>query len=205
MLRSALGYICHRVLRLTLRRKKLDRARFLLPDEWARVKAVIDREVDKVRVYFYVLMLEGSRMSELRYMAWDHVDLKAGFWHKPLTKNGLPQTLALSPAACKLLDALPRKGVYVFPGEHPNIPWSRTAVQYHWDKIRFLAGVKNIQIRDLRRTCASWLAMNGENTKVIQDVLGHTGPEITQRVYMKLDQRSVREALTRHSHQVMGV
>jgi len=178
------------------------RERYLLPKEWARVKALLDRKPPKVRVYFYVLILEGPRMSEARLMEWAHVDLQAGLWYKPITKTRKAQTLALSHQACYLLETLPRTSRYVFPGESEHVPWSPTAVLYHWYKIRAAAGCPDVQIRDLRRTCASWLAMQGESTLIIQNVLNHSSLAVTQ-VYARLDQRSVRQALDRHGARLM--
>ena len=65
----------------TRRPKRHPRGRFLLPVEWARVRLVLDRQPVKVRVYFYVLMLEGPRRSELQRMEWAHIDLEAGYWY----------------------------------------------------------------------------------------------------------------------------
>jgi len=167
------------------------------------VKAILDQKSLKVRVYFYLLLLEGPRMSEARFMEWAHVDLQAGLWFKPITKTRRAQTLALSQQACLLLDTLPRVGPYTFPGETPAVPWSPTAVLYHWYRIRAEAGCPDVQIRDLRRTCASWLAMQGESTVTIQNVLNHSSLAVTQ-VYARLDQRSVRGALDRHGERVLA-
>lgn len=179
------------------------RERYLLPAEWSRVKALFDQACPKVRIYFYILILEGPRMSEARYMQWSHIDLHAGLWYKPTTKNGKAQTLALSHQACELLNTLPRIGAYVFPGERPDLPWSKTAVAYHWYKIRKAAGCPDVQIRDLRRTCASWLAMDGASTVTIQNVLNHSSLAVTQ-VYARLDQSAVRAALNRHAARLLA-
>ena len=182
---------------------KSERSRYLLPHEWSKIKAVLDHHPLKVRVYFYILLLEGSRMSEARHMQWGHLDLKDGFWYKPITKTKRAQTIALSQQACLLLGALPRRGSYVFHGERPDLPWSQTAVEYHWRKIRREAGCPDVQIRDLRRTCASWMAMRGESTLVIQQILNHQSLAVTQ-VYARLNNESVRAALTRHAERVFG-
>ena len=79
---------------------KHGRERYLLPQEWAQIKLCLDRACPKVRIYFYLLLLEGSRMSELRYVEWRHLDLQAGLWYKPITKTKRAQTLALSVQAC---------------------------------------------------------------------------------------------------------
>jgi integrase len=188
--------------------RRAPRERFLLPVEWARIRIALESQPAKVRAYFYLLALEGPRMSEARLMQWAHVDLSAGLWHKPRCKNGRSQMLPLSVAACGLLDLLPRDRRFVFHGD-PNHtgtkdgPWSRTSVFFYWRRIRNAAGVPDVQIRDLRRTAASWMAIHGENIAVISKVLHHSSLQVTE-VYARLDLEAVRSALTRHAARVIG-
>ena len=179
-------------------KKRQPRERFLLPHEWINLRAVLATQPDKMRVYFSLLLLEGPRMSEARTMQRNHVDLVQGIWHKPVTKNGRRQILALSPQSCGLLQELVEEGPYFFRGETPAVPWSRTAVEVRWRKIRRAAGCLDVQIRDLRRTCATWLSMNQENLVTIKDILHHSSLNTTQ-IYARADQASTRAALTRHA------
>ena len=66
------------------------------------------------------------------------------------------------------------------------------------------AGCHDVQIRDLRRTAASWMVQDGENLKVIQSMLHHSSVQMTGRVYAHLDQTSLRAALNRHAERVFG-
>ncbi len=174
--------------------KRQPRERFLLPHEWARLRPILLTQPDKMRVYFSLLLLEGPRMSEAREMQRTHVDLIQGIWHKPTTKNGRRQILALSQATCALLSALPNDGLYFFPGESPTRPWSRTAVEVRWRKIRHEASLDDVQIRDLRRTCATMMVSSGENLMIIKEILHHSSVSTTQ-IYAKADQTTVRAAL----------
>ena len=194
---------CSSFFHSTVRPEKRARERYMLPEEWHRIKAILDQSTPKVRVYFYILLLEGPRMSEARYMEWSHVDLDGGIWRKPVTKTGRSHTIALSQWACQLIDELPRRGRFVFHGESPDLPWSRTAVLWHWRKIRKACGCEDLRIHDLRRTCASWMAQHGENLFTIQKVLNHSSLAVTS-VYARLDQKAVRAALNRHAERVVG-
>jgi integrase len=178
--------------------KRPPRERFLLPQEWARLRTVLDEQPDKMRVYFSLLLLEGPRMSEARLMQREHVDLVQGIWHKPTTKNGRRQILALSTHTCTLLAELLDTGPYFFYGKSPAVPWSRTAVEVRWRKIRRQAGCHDVQIRDLRRTCATMMVSSGENLMVIKEILHHSSVSTTQ-IYAKADQTTTRAALTRHA------
>jgi len=181
--------------------KRRPRERFLLPHEWVTLRPILQEQPPKIRVYFSLLLLEGPRMSEAREMQRSHVDLSQGIWHKPTCKNGRRQILALSPTSCTLLSGLPNRGPYFFPGESPVVPWSRTAVEYWWRKIRKEAGCHDVQIRDLRRTTATWLSMNQENLVTIRDILHHSSLSTTQ-IYARADQASTRAALTRHAERM---
>ena len=187
---------------------KRTRERFLLPDEWRRIRTILATCPIKVRVYFTVLTLTGCRRGELLTMEWTHLDLEFGIWHKPKTKNGRRHTLALTSSACTLLGQIQKTGRYVFTGDPDHTgtkadhPWSPTAAGFWWRKIRKAAGLPDVWIHDLRRTCASWMAIHGENTVTIQQVLNHSDLRVTQ-VYARLDQTSVRAALTRHAERVL--
>jgi integrase len=186
------------------KRTKNVRERYLLPYEWANVKPILDRKPIKIKTYFYLLLFEGSRMSELRYMQWRHVDLTAGIWYKPITKNGKAQTLALSQWSCVFLNRMPRVGAYVFHGERPDLPWSRTAVQYHWRKIRKAAGCPDVTIRDYRRTLGTWMINHEEDLRIIQTIMNHTDIRTTAKVYTVVNLPTQRAALDRQAERVMG-
>lgn len=183
--------------------KRPARERFVLPAEWLTIRPILAGCPDKVRIYFTLLFVLGCRRDELRTMRWADIDLQAGLWHKLKTKNGKRQMLPLCPETCALLAALPLSGPYVFPGETMSAPWSRTAVKYWWRKIRWASGCPDVQIRDLRRSCASWMTMNGENLKVVQTVLDHSSLSTTQ-IYARLDLHTVKEALARHARRILS-
>ena len=54
--------------------------------------------------------------------------------------------------------------------------------------------MKDVTIHDLRRTCASHLAIEGENLPIIQHVLNHSGLAHTAR-YARLNTKAVDRAL----------
>lgn len=182
--------------------KRIARERFILPHEWCSIRPVIDAKPDKVRVYFTFLFLTGCRRDEARTMTWVEVDLDGQIWHKQRTKTGRRQVLPLSPQACTLLRQLPRHGVFAFPGERPDVAWSRTAVKYWWRKIRFESGCHDVRIHDLRRSSASWMTMNGENLKMVQQMLGHSSL-LTTQVYARTDITALRNAVNRLADKVL--
>ena len=56
-----------------------------------------------------------------------------------------------------------------------------------WKAIRCKAGLPNLKFHDLRKTCASSLAQRGVSTAVIQRLLEHSTPQLTNDVYTNVD------------------
>jgi len=64
-------------------------------------------------------------------------------------------------------------------------------------------GLQDVRIHDLRRTAASWLAINGSNLPVIQQMLNHRSLSSTQ-VYARLSVAPVRLALDDQAERMLG-
>ena len=60
----------------------------------------------------------------------------------------------------------------MFPGENGK-SWSRATVQKLWQLVRQRWNLQDVRIHDLRRACARYLAIEGENLRTIQTVLNH--------------------------------
>jgi len=59
--------------------------------------------------------------------------------------------------------------------------------RYRWKKIRHKLGLDDFKFHDLRKTFGSVLAQNGVSTAVIQKLLEHSSPDLTNKVYMNVD------------------
>jgi hypothetical protein len=73
-----------------------------------------------------------------------------------------------------------------------------------WGRIRERAGLNDLNIHDLRRSCASWLAIRGENLAVIARVLNHTSLANTA-IYARLNLAPVQSALFKHADAVLAM
>jgi len=188
---------------------KRSRERFVQSEELPKLLAAIQQENPRTAVYFLTLLLTGARGGEARMMQWAHLDLDRALWFKPTTKTGVSHTVPLPQLLVTRLRELPRLAPWVFPPaahhlnhEQPGL-WSRTAVRYWWRKIRTRAGLLDVRIHDLRRTCASHLAINGANLPVIQRTLNHASLQSTQ-VYARLSLAPVRQALDEQAERMLG-
>ena len=64
------------------------RDRFLQENEMQSFFAALEAEQPLFRDFFYVSLLSGARRSNVQSMAWADVNLQAGSWRIPETKNG---------------------------------------------------------------------------------------------------------------------
>ena len=126
-----------------------------------------------------------------------------------MTKNGTSHTIPLAEILIQRLQQLPRPTVWVFPSR-PNGKNGgqagqrcRTAVRWMWERVRRRAGLPDVHIHDLRRTAASWLAINGESLPVISQMLNHKSLACTA-VYARLSVAPVRHALNGNAERMLG-
>jgi integrase len=174
--------------------KEVRRDRFLSDDELRRLNTALIEEPEPWRSFFPLLLLLGTRRSELAGASWNEVDLKAGTMRLIRTKSGEPRLAPLPTAAIEILRKLPSfgKSDYLFPSH------GRTGhlveVKSAWARLCDKAQLKDVTIHDLRRTVGSRMAMAGVNLPTIGRVLGHLNLNATQ-IYARLDIEAARRAL----------
>jgi integrase len=79
-----------------------------------------------------------------------------------------------------------KKYVAGLPPEQDKI-FKRCFNKSRWDKVRQKVGLADFKFHDLRKTFGSVLAQNGVSTAVIQKLLEHSSPDLTNKVYMNVD------------------
>jgi integrase len=108
----------------------------------------------------------GMRRSELLAMRWKDVDLEARTVLLRNTKNGLPRTVPLSPAALKVIKDMPRCAPTVFT-------ISANALRLAWERLRRRAGVLELRFHDLRHEAVSRFFERGLNVPEVAMISGH--------------------------------
>lgn len=137
-----------------------------------------------------LLILTGSRLSEVLNATWDMFDLQRGLWIKPSahTKQKKIHNLPLSSAAVALIanmyEARDKDHPYLFPGTptkaNPTIK-PRVDLKGPWDAIKKEAKLVNFRKHDLRHSYASQLVAAGVPLFDVGKLLGHTQIATTMR------------------------
>ena len=169
------------------------RERFLTVEEAARVLEGLVEAPPKLRSFVRLLLYTGCRSGEARTLRWTELDWTLRLWRKARTKNGWGQVTPLATQALESLRELPKTTEYVFPGMNGK-PWAKASITKQWGLFRHRLNLDDVTLHDLRRTCASYLAMAGENLPTIQHVLNHRSLGPTA-VYARLNTKAVDRAL----------
>ena len=187
--------------RSAVKYKERRRERFLTEEEFRRLGRVLAEAETEGGLSAYavaairLLTLTGCRRNEILALQWKDVDLDAGELSLKDTKTGA-RTVPLSPAALKVLAALPRVrgNPWVIPGKKPGAHMRN--INDPWEIVRKRAGLEDVRLHDLRHSFASRALALGESLPVIGKLLGHTQVETTAR-YAHLARDSVRESAAR--------
>ena len=156
---------------------ELSRERYLTSEEVQRLLLAADVDRPDTAAVIKLLILTGARRSEITKAKWEYID-----WNKctllvPRAKSGRPRAIALNTVAIGVLRALgPNDSGHIFPQLVGNGDIRRS-----WVRIRRRAGMPDVRLHDLRHSFASFLINSGASLYVVQNLLGHSNPRMTQR------------------------
>jgi len=176
------------------------RDRWVNPEEMPRLlKAINNVENIYIRATFWLYLLTGVRKMELLKLRHCDFDRFQRTLRLVDTKNSRDRYVQLSDTAFNILTKLPPKpnNPYIFPsnikrGEHFKYIYKT------WQNVRAEAGMDDLTIHDLRRTCGSMLAQRGCSLVLIAEILGHRDLSSVE-IYTRFNQDHVKKALGDHS------
>ena len=161
------------------------RERFLSQHEFEALgKALESAETRGVNPYaiaiIRLLELTGARRGEINNLLWDEVDFERAMLRLKDSKTGA-KIVFLPRQAAEIIASQPRIGdcAYVFPGSNGKAPYK--GLPKVWRRIRFVAGLEDVRLHDLRHSHASVAAAQGIPLAVISRVLGHKRSSTTER------------------------
>ncbi len=157
------------------------RERYLTREEAQRLMRALEKSERPEALALRLLLLTGTRKSEILKARWEDVRLDLRLLIVPLSKSGKPRHIPLSDAAVRILRAMPRTpgNPWLFPGRAPGKPLSD--LYLFWNRLRRELGLADVRIHDLRHTFASFLVNAGHSLYEAQKMLGHSDPRTTMR------------------------
>ena len=127
-----------------------------------------------------LLALTGMRLSEVRTLKWEWVDVRGGCIWLPDAKAGA-RAVPLGLPALQYLAGLERIGPFVCYGADPDHPISEGGFYRFWYILRARAEIKNGRPHDFRHTVGTYSAQTGANAFQVRDLLGHKTLAMTGR------------------------
>jgi len=185
----------------TFKKLKSDRSRqvrFLTREEIQKVLQVAD---DLMRRVILILLYTGLRRSEFVYLEWKDIDFENDLIYvqsKPEygfhPKSYKPRSIPICKELKTLLMDTPQAGRFVFDNGH-NQPLHHPIYYYkELQKIHKKAGIEDANLHTLRHTFASHLIMQGVDPRTVQEYLGHSTIQVTEK-YSHLSKSHKREAI----------
>ncbi|WP_375327170.1 tyrosine-type recombinase/integrase [Candidatus Tisiphia endosymbiont of Nemotelus uliginosus] len=174
--------------------KEQSRDRYITKEEAPRFFQTLEEETNQLMKDFILISLyTGARKSNVLSMRWENISFIDKTWYISDTKNGEPQTVVLIDEAIKILQDRKTQitSEWVFPSSTSSSGHLQEPKKA-WKRICTRAGLKNLRLHDLRRTCGSWMAINGASQYVIGKALNHKNPKSTA-IYTRLSLDPVRE------------
>jgi integrase len=119
------------------------------------------------------------------------------------SKSKRMRPVPLNDTALDVLNQLFTEGVYehLFINKKTKKPYVNIAKV--WDKLRIKAGLPHLRLHDLRHQAASHLINSGSSLYIVQQILGHSNPSVTQR-YAHLSMKSLSDASDKASEIIKG-
>ena len=116
----------------------------------------------------------GMRRGELLNLRWGDINFERRTLHIPITKNGHPRTIPLSPEALAILNSLK-------PGDRSDgsdkevqiFPITPNALRLSWERLRDRAGVADLHFHDLRHEAISRFFERGLSVPEVALISGH--------------------------------
>ena len=160
---------------------------YLRPSEVeALIKAARRAGRHRVRDAAMILLMfrHGLRTAELVALKWSSVDLQEGYLEVQRVKHGHHSIHPLRSPELRALRQLKRDypdTQYVFVSER-FAPLSTRSVRHVVARAGQLAGLPGrVHPHQLRHACGYYLATSGQDTRAIQDYLGHRNIQHTVR------------------------
>ena len=168
------------------------RARVLQEADLPAWKLAVDLLGENQRDYLLLTLYTGLRRNEGKEICRKQIDLAGGVLRVPMTKNGKPHSLPITPLMREILERR-CKGL----GEEDELFAGVSAEHVHQMAMRL--GAPRFMLHDLRKLVATVGEKLGLGDAVLRRILNHTAPksDVLHRNYVGLGGRDIAGALER--------
>jgi site-specific recombinase XerD len=151
------------------------------------------------------LLATGCRLNEALSACWSQVDKDKRVFRVSASnsKSKRMRPVPLNDTAIEVLNQLDTEGQYeyLFINKKTKKPYVNIAKV--WEKLKTKAGLPHIRLHDLRHQAASNLINSGSSLYIVQQILGHSDPSVTQR-YAHLSMKTLNDASDNASNIIKG-
>jgi hypothetical protein len=166
------------------------RARVLQEADLPAWRAAVDKLGEKQRDYLLLMLYTGLRRNEGRQLRRAQIDLTGSVLSIPMTKNGKPHSLPITPVMREILE---RRCAGL--GEEDELFSGVSAEHIHSMAMRL--GAPKFMLHDLRKLVATVGEKLGLSDAVMRRILNHTArkSDVLHRHYVGLRAEDVRRGL----------
>jgi integrase len=167
-------YVTRDLLDLKASASKPHRERVLSRDELAQVLPALRADPSPCAAGLKLMLLTACRRGEATAARWRDIDLAAGTWTLPRTKNGTEHVIPLPRQAIDLLRSLrpidvdPAALVFASRAGQALSDWEGAT-----QRVQAASGTTNWHRHDLRRTAATMMGMLGTIPDIVEAALNH--------------------------------
>jgi site-specific recombinase XerD len=151
------------------------------------------------------LLATGCRLNEALSACWSQVDKDKRVFRVSASnsKSKRMRPVPLNDTALNVLNQLDTEGQYeyLFINKKTKKPYVNIAKV--WERLRAKAGLPHLRLHDLRHQAASNLINSGSSLYIVQQILGHSDPSVTQR-YAHLSMKTLNDASDNASDIIKG-
>jgi len=165
----------------------------LLKEDESPVKSLSNTQIKKLlstskpykTLWMRILLALGTGLRRGDIESWRVSDIDFENSYVTTRSKKTRKSMGSRPAPVPIMAEL-KKYISGLGAEQEKI-FNDNFSRYRWVKIRQKLGLDDFKFHNLRKTFGSLLAQNGVSTAVIQKLLEHSSPDLTNKVYTNVD------------------